>query len=75
VAEDEWLEPAEAARLLDVPERVVYTLIQEGKLRSVRWPARILRSDLDKCLDACRIKPGDLAHLNQYSGGQYRYKT
>ena len=74
MAEDEWLDPAEAARLLNLPERIVYTLIEEDKVPAVRWPVRIRRSDLDACLDACRIKPGDLAHLNQYSGGRYRYK-
>lgn len=74
MAEDEWIDPAEAARLLNLPERIVYTLIEEGKVPAVRWPARIRRSDLGLCLEACRIKPGDLAHLNAYSGGRYRYK-
>lgn len=75
MAEEEWIEPAEAARLLNLPERIIYTLVQEGKVPAVRWPVRIRRADLDKCLEACRIKPGDLAHLNAYSGGKYRYKT
>lgn len=75
VAEDEWIDPAEAARILNLPERIVYTLIEEGKVPAVRWPVRIRRSDLGLCLEACRIKPGELAHLNQYSGGRYRYKA
>ena len=75
MAEDEWLDPAEAARLLNLPERIVYILIEEGKVPAVRWPVRIRRGDLDLCLEACRIRPGELAHLNQYSGGRYRYKT
>lgn len=75
MADDEWIDPAEAARLLNLPERIVYTLIEEGKVPAVRWPVRIRRSDLDQCLEASRIKPGDLAHLNRYRGGPHRYKT
>lgn len=74
MADDDWLDPAEVARLLNLPERIVYTLIEEGKVPAVRWPVRIRRSDLALCLDACRIKPGNLAHLNAYSGGTYRCK-
>lgn len=74
VDEDEWLDPAEAARLLKLPERIIYVLIAEGTVPAVRWPARIRRADLDLVLEACRIRPGDLAHLNAYSGGRYRYK-
>jgi excisionase family DNA binding protein len=75
VAEDDWIDPAEAARLLNLPERIVYTLIEEGKVPAARWPVRIRRADLDLCLEACRIKPGDLAHLNRYRDGPHRYRT
>ena len=62
MAEDESISPAEASRLLNLPERIVYTLIEESKLPAVRWPARIRRGDLGRCIEACRIKPGELAH-------------
>ena len=70
---DEWITPAEAAKVLGVGEPVVYRLIDQGKLPALRWPVRLLRSDVLACLDACRVKPGELAHLNQYAGGRYRY--
>jgi hypothetical protein len=75
MAEDEWINPAEAARLLHLPERIVYTLIEEGKVHAVHWPVRIRRSDLHLCLEACRIKPGDLAHLNRYPSGRHHNTT
>ncbi len=66
---DEWLDPAEAARLLQLPERFVYTLIEEHQLPALRWPVRIRRSDLDRCLEACRIRPGDLSRPNAPAAG------
>lgn len=59
---DELLSPAEVARVLYIPEWLVHSLIVEGKLPAMRSPVRVLRSDLDQCLEACRIKPGDLAN-------------
>lgn len=48
-------------------------MVHQGKLPAVRWPVRLLRSDVLASVDACRIKPGELAHLNAYVGGRYRY--
>lgn len=72
VAEDDWLDPGQAARALNLPERIIYTLIAEGKVAARRWPVRIRRSDLAPCLEACRIRPGELAHRNPPRGGRGR---
>lgn len=55
----DWIAPAEVARILNVPQRIIYVLINEGKLTAMRWPVTVRRSDLDSCVRTCRIKPGD----------------
>lgn len=75
MAEDGWLSAKEAARYLNVSEGTIYDLIAAGKLEAMHPPVRIKRSALDACLAACRIKPGELAHLNQYATGRYRYSA
>ena len=59
---DDWLDAEEAARLLNLPERIVYILIRHGALPSLRWPVRVRRRDLRESLEASRIKPGDLSN-------------
>jgi len=65
--EAEWMGVEEAARLLDLHPKTIYQLIRDGKLPAVRFPVRIRRQDLDGLLERCRIKPGELAHLNAYA--------
>ena len=57
----------EAARYLAFHPNTVYRMIREGKLPALRFPVRIRRQDLDTVIERCRIKPGELAHLNQYA--------
>ena len=70
VAEEaEWMDVEAAARYLDFHANTIYRLVREGRLPALRFPVRIRREDLDACLERCRIKPGELAHLNQYARG------
>jgi hypothetical protein len=64
VAEEEWVDAEAAARHLGLPTRLVYAMISAGQLPALCFPVRIRRQDLDGCLDRCRIKPCDLAHLD-----------
>ena len=64
VVAEEWLDAEAAARHLGLPTRLVYAMISAGQLPALCCPVRIRRQDLDACLDRCRIKPGDLAHLD-----------
>jgi hypothetical protein len=60
----DWMDAAGAARYLGLPERVIDGLVTDGKLRAARFPVRVRRDDLDRCLESCRIKPGELGHLD-----------
>lgn len=62
--DDEWLDADGAARYLAVPKRTLFRLVDEGKLYGLRFPVRIRRSDLDECIGRCRVRPGELAHLD-----------
>lgn len=62
--EHEWLDPTEAARYLRIPLGTLYRLIHERKLSARRDPLRVRRSDLSTCIEQCRIRPGQLAHLD-----------
>lgn len=64
VAEEEWLDPEGAAAYLGLPTRLVYAMVNAGQIPAWRFPLRIRRQDLENCLERCRIKPGDLAHLD-----------
>lgn len=67
----EWLDVGAAARHLGVNPDAIYRMIRMGHLTALRFPIRIRREDLDACLERCRIKPGDLAHLNVYAAGAH----
>ena len=56
----------EEAKLLGFHPNTVYPLIRDGQLPALRFPVRIRRDHLDTLFERCRIKPGELAHLNQY---------
>jgi len=65
--ETEWLDVEAAARYLDFYVNTIYRLVRDRKLPALRFPVRIHREHLDACLERCRIKPGELSHLNQYA--------
>jgi len=67
-----WLSVDEAARYLNLPNRTIRRRISAGDFKAVGSPVRIRRQDLDDYIDQCRIKPGELVHLNDYPGGAAR---
>ena len=67
----EWLDVEATARYLDVHPNTIYRMIRDGRLPALRSPVRLRREDLDACLDRCRIRPGELAHLNAYATGDH----
>ncbi len=69
--DDQWLDVQEAARLLHVHPNTIYRLIREARLPALRFPVRIRREDLDGVIEQCRIKPGELGHLNAYASGAH----
>ena len=64
VAEEEWLDAEAAAAYLGLPTRLVYAMVNAGQVPALRFPLRIRRRDLENCLERCRIRPGELAHLD-----------
>lgn len=65
----EWLDVEAAARYLDVHANTIYRMVRDGQLAALRFPVRIRTEDLRSCIQRCRIKPGELVHLNPYAGG------
>jgi excisionase family DNA binding protein len=63
--ETEWLDAEEAARYLNFHANTVYRMVRDGQPLALRFPVRISREHLDTLLERCRIKPGELSHLNQ----------
>lgn len=53
-----------AARLVGLRPAILRRSIANGELPAVGSPPRLQRSDLDAYLDRCRIKPGELSHLD-----------
>ncbi len=68
MSEDEWVDLETAARRLGVAPKLVRRLVDDGELDVRRAPIRIRRSELDACLERCRIAPGALAHLDPNAG-------
>jgi excisionase family DNA binding protein len=66
---EEWLDAEAAARYLDFHVNTIYQMVRDGRLPALRFPVRIRREDLDTCVERCRIKPGELRHLNAYASG------
>ncbi|MFN2505050.1 MAG: helix-turn-helix domain-containing protein [Acidimicrobiales bacterium] len=64
MAEEEWLDAEAAARHLGLPTGFIYAMVNADQLPALRFPVRIRRHDLAGCLERCKIKPGDLAHLD-----------
>jgi excisionase family DNA binding protein len=67
-ATDQYLDAKTAAERLNLPLSAIYRMIESGRLPALRFPVRIHSDELAKLVDRCRIKPGELRHLNQYSG-------
>ena len=67
----EWLDVEAAARYLDFHPNTIYRMIREGRLAALRSPVRIRREDLEACVEGCRIKAGELTHLNAYAAGAH----
>jgi len=65
VDDEDWLSIDEAARHLNLPNRTIRRRVTEGLFEAVGSPARVRRRDLDVYVERCRIRPGELAHLNQ----------
>jgi len=65
VDDEGWLRVDEAARYLNLPNRTIRRRVAEGICEAVGSPARVRRRDLDVYVAQCRIRPGELAHLNQ----------
>ena len=66
---DEWLTAQEGASYVRLPLNTIYQMVRDGRLPALRFPVRIQRQHLDTLLERCRIKPGELAHLNAYAKG------
>ena len=66
---EEWMDAEAAARYLNFHVNTIYQMVRDGRLPALRFPVRIRQEDLDTCLERCRIKPGELSHLNQYARG------
>ena len=62
--EREWLDTTETATYLRIPLGTLYRLINERRLATGGDPLRVRRSDLAACIEQCRIRPGQLAHLD-----------
>jgi len=60
-----WLGTREAAARLGITLRSLYRFIDEGELTAYRF-GRVIRlkaEDLDRYMESCRIRPGQLEHL------------
>jgi excisionase family DNA binding protein len=60
-----WLSTTNAAKRIGVTPRTLYGMIDKGQVPAYRF-GRVLRlkvTEVDGFIDACRVKPGDLAHL------------
>ena len=63
-----YVDAKTAAARLNLPVNAIYRLIESGKLPALLFPVRIRSDDVATVLDRCRVKPGELSHLNQYAG-------
>ncbi|MGH9266810.1 MAG: helix-turn-helix domain-containing protein [Acidimicrobiales bacterium] len=61
----QWLGTAEAAERLGITPRTLYRLIDEGQLpaNKIGRVIRVQGADIERFIEATRIKPGTLAHL------------
>lgn len=61
-----WFGTPEAAAYIGITQRTLYRLIDAGAVPAYEMGRviRIKRSDLDAFLEASRVQPGELRHLN-----------
>ena len=64
LSHDEWIDLASAAQALGLNPRLMRRVVNEKQLEVRTPPLRIRRSDLEGCLERCRIQPGALRHLD-----------
>lgn len=60
-----WISTEEAASIVGVTSRTLYSFIDSGQLIAYRF-GRVIRlkpSDVDAYIESCRILPGELTHL------------
>ncbi len=61
----EWLGTKEASARLGITLRSLYRFIDEGDLAAYKF-GRVIRvkvEDVDRFIESCRIRPGQLEHL------------
>jgi len=63
--DDDLLDAFALAERLGVSKNTAYPLINNGTLpASGGWPRLVHRADVEESLRRCRIRPGQLRHLN-----------
>jgi hypothetical protein len=62
---DDWLDATAAAKSLWLPEKVVYRLIEDGKLSAVRWPVTVRRPAISTGLSRRLSPPAGRCHPPQ----------
>ncbi len=63
--ETDWLGTKDASARLGVTLRSLYRFIDEGDLPAYKF-GRVIRikvADIDRFIESCRIRPGQLEHL------------
>ena len=63
-----WGHVREYQAYLGLHERAILGLIARGDVPAAGWPQRIRPRDLDEYVARCRIKPGELSHLDANAG-------
>jgi excisionase family DNA binding protein len=63
--ENGWLGTKDAADRLGITLRSLYRFIDEGDLAAYKFGRviRIRQDDIDRYVESCRIRPGQLEHL------------
>jgi excisionase family DNA binding protein len=66
-----WLGTREAAARLGVTLRSLYRFIDAGDLAPYKFGRviRLKQDDVDRYMESCRIRPGELDHLYPHATG------
>lgn len=60
-----WLDAEAAGQHPDLPATTISRMVNDGRLRALRFPVRIHLQHLDTVRERCRINPGELGHLHR----------